>query len=72
MFETATAAAAAIFVKTNERRSTLAGANAPIGHVVRLTSTAPLVQESSTDYYCRMLDLLDGKPPSAGAFSTPA
>jgi hypothetical protein len=59
--------AGALAVKANERRATLSGANAPIGHVVQLTSTAPLVQESSTEYYCRMLDLLDGKsgPPMA-------
>jgi hypothetical protein len=55
-------AAAMVFVKT-----TLAGANAPIGHVISITNAAPLVQESSTEYYCRMLDLLDAEssPPMA-------
>jgi hypothetical protein len=59
--------AAGIAVKANERRSTLSGANSPIGYVVQLTNAAPLVQESSTEYFERTLDRLMGKPEPPAA-----
>ena len=55
--------AGALAVKANERRSTLSGANSPIGHIVQLTNAAPLVQETSTEFYSRVLDRLMGKEP---------
>jgi hypothetical protein len=41
--------AAVTYVKISERRATLAGANAPIGHVVQVLQSTPATQETSTD-----------------------
>jgi hypothetical protein len=54
--------AGALAVKANERRSVLSGANAPQGYVVHMTNAAPLIQETSTEYYRRVLDRLMGLP----------
>jgi hypothetical protein len=57
-FEDRDTAAGALLVKVAERKATLLGLNAPIGHAVRVVSHPPAHHETSTDKIERALNAL--------------
>jgi hypothetical protein len=59
------ATCAAISLKANERRATLSGSNAPIGHSVRMIGDAGPSEETSTDQLFRAIkELRESGPPA--------
>jgi DNA-binding transcriptional MerR regulator len=67
-FEDRDTAAGALLVKVAERKATLLGMNAPIGHAVRVVSHPPDHRVTSTDKIERALNALieDGKRSQNG------
>jgi hypothetical protein len=55
--------AAVVYLKTEERRSVLAGTNMPQSHVVQLTATAAPQQPTSTDRIRQAIDRLRASRP---------
>jgi hypothetical protein len=53
---------AIVFVKTSERRATLAGANAPIGHAVTVMHAAAPPELTSIDRIEAAIERIRGKP----------
>jgi hypothetical protein len=52
----------ALYVKLSERKATLLGLNAPIGHAVQVIhSTAPIRQQTSTDLLRAAIDRIRNK-----------
>jgi hypothetical protein len=60
------AAAAAIAIKANERRSALTGSNAEIGHTVRLLGSAPAVGQRNAQAMLEAFDKLSHDPLYGG------
>jgi hypothetical protein len=70
-FEDRDTAAGALLVKVAERKATLLGLNAPIGHAVRVVSHPPEHRQSSTDRIEAALNALSAQPADQdiGVFS---
>jgi hypothetical protein len=57
----------ALYEKLSGRKASLLGYNAPQSHAIQITRADAPPAETSTEYYIRMLDRLDSKPPPAAA-----